>query len=194
MTIPLDRDRSVRCLTDHLDRSRPNHHETTTLPSTMSYHDLGNLTPSRRAPPVPGSSSNSSTSSLPPPPQGNNKFSSTSYAPSFHHPGGLGGSPGVTPLTLGRNGQAANAPSPVYNRSLSSSTGAGSASPGGGGSSLYNVGSRDSTGGMTPIRQGMVTVNEEKGIRSFLWSKKWMVLKEQSLSFHKNEVSPGGSG
>jgi hypothetical protein len=44
---------------------------------------------------------------------------------------------------------------------------------------------------MTPIRQGMVTVNEEKGIRSFLWSKKWMVLKEQSLSFHKNEVSLG---
>jgi hypothetical protein len=95
----------------------------------------------------------------------------------------------VTPLTLGRNGQAqaANMPNPGYNRSLSSSTAGGA-----GGSSLYNVGSRDSTGGMTPIRQGMVTVNEEKGIRSFLWSKKWMVLKEQSLSFHKNEVSVEG--
>jgi hypothetical protein len=144
----------------------------------MSYHEAGSLTPSRRAPPVPGPSANSSSSSLP---QQGNKFSSTSYAPAFHHAGlsGANSNGSVTSLTLGRNGQAATSSSPGFNRSISSATG----------SSLYNVGSRDSTGGMTPIRQGMVTVNEEKGIRSFLWSKKWMVLKEQSLSFHKNEVS-----
>jgi hypothetical protein len=34
----------------------------------------------------------------------------------------------------------------------------------------------------------MVTVKEEEGIRSFLWSKRWLVLRDQTLSFHKNEV------
>lgn len=111
-------------------------------------------------------------------------LSSTSYAPSFHH-NGMGGTNNnaVIPLSLGRNGSAASS-------TLSSSGYGHGMSPGQAGS-LYNVGSRDSVGGMTPIRQGMVTVNEEKGIRSFLWSKKWMVLKEQTLSFHKNEVSSG---
>jgi hypothetical protein len=150
----------------------------------MSYHDLGNLTPSRRAPPIPGSSSNSSSSSSLQY-QGQGKppmLSSTSYAPSFHH-NGMGGTNNntVTPLSLGRNGSAAS--------STLSSSGYGHSIPAGQAGSLYNVGSRESMGGMTPIRQGMVTVNEEKGIRSFLWSKKWMVLKEQTLSFHKNEVS-----
>ena len=147
----------------------------------MSYHDLGNMTPSRRAPPVPGSSSNSSSSSLQYQQQGKPPMlSSTSYAPSFHH-NGMNNNNSVTPLSLGRHGSPA--------ASTLSSSGYGNSMSPGQTSSLYNVGSRDSVGGMTPIRQGMVTVNEEKGIRSFLWSKKWMVLKEQTLSFHKNEVS-----
>lgn len=47
------------------------------------------------------------------------------------------------------------------------------------------------TSASTPIRQGMVTVKEEEGIRSFLWSKRWLVLRDQTLSFHKNEVRTG---
>jgi hypothetical protein len=110
-------------------------------------------------------------------------YSSTSYAPSFNH-GGLGGnSNSVTPLTLGRNGTAAASNSFGLGPSYGNSTPVGRAAD------LYNNSSRNSGTSLTPIRQGMVTVNEEKGIRSFLWSKKWMVLKEQTLSFHKNEVS-----
>lgn len=38
------------------------------------------------------------------------------------------------------------------------------------------------------VKSGDVSVKEE-GLTSWIWSKKWMVLKEQTLSFHKNEVS-----
>lgn len=38
------------------------------------------------------------------------------------------------------------------------------------------------------VKSGDVSVKEE-GITSWIWTKKWMVLKEQTLSFHKNEVS-----
>lgn len=164
----------------------------------MSYLDLGNLTPSRRAPPVPGSAGGPGSSSSPSSGGGNNShsmYSSTSYAPSFHHNGLVGGSVGsnhITPLTLGSNGHAARAAGSFGGAgagSSSSSPMGPSSIPAGKTNALYNTASRDSGSGMTPLRQGMVTVNEEKGIRSFLWSKKWMVLKEQTLSFHKNEVS-----
>lgn len=38
------------------------------------------------------------------------------------------------------------------------------------------------------VRQGSVSVKED-GIVSWLWRPKWLVLKEQTLSIHKNEVS-----
>ncbi|KAJ2998594.1 Protein kinase [Globomyces sp. JEL0801] len=41
----------------------------------------------------------------------------------------------------------------------------------------------------TVVRRGFVNVKEE-GLRSFLWPKKWIVLREQTLTFHKNETSP----
>jgi hypothetical protein len=37
------------------------------------------------------------------------------------------------------------------------------------------------------VKRGYVSVKEE-GLRSFLWPKKWLILREQTLSFHKNEV------
>lgn len=37
------------------------------------------------------------------------------------------------------------------------------------------------------VKSGEVSVKEE-GLTSWIWSRKWMVLKEQTLSFHKNEV------
>ncbi|KAI0776731.1 hypothetical protein BD413DRAFT_430151, partial [Trametes elegans] len=38
------------------------------------------------------------------------------------------------------------------------------------------------------VRSGVVAVKED-GIVSWLWRPKWLVLKEQTLSIHKNEVS-----
>lgn len=40
----------------------------------------------------------------------------------------------------------------------------------------------------TIVRRGFVTVKEE-GLRSWIWSKRWSILREQSLQFFKNEVS-----
>ena len=38
------------------------------------------------------------------------------------------------------------------------------------------------------MRKGYVSVKED-GIRSWIWSKRWLALREQTLTFHKNEVS-----
>jgi hypothetical protein len=38
------------------------------------------------------------------------------------------------------------------------------------------------------VRKGYVSVKED-GIRSWIWSKRWLALREQTLTFHKNEVS-----
>lgn len=37
------------------------------------------------------------------------------------------------------------------------------------------------------VKNGYVGVKEE-GLRSFLWSKKWLVLRENTLTFHKSDV------
>lgn len=38
------------------------------------------------------------------------------------------------------------------------------------------------------IRKGYVSVKED-GIRSWIWSKRWLALREQTLTFHKNETT-----
>lgn len=38
------------------------------------------------------------------------------------------------------------------------------------------------------VRQGYANVKED-GFASFLWNRRWLVLKDQILSFHKNEAS-----
>lgn len=38
------------------------------------------------------------------------------------------------------------------------------------------------------VRNGYASVKED-GFASWLWNRKWLVLKDQSLTFHKNEVS-----
>ena len=38
------------------------------------------------------------------------------------------------------------------------------------------------------VKRGNASVKEE-GLRAFLWPKRWLVLREQTLSFHKNEAS-----
>jgi protein-serine/threonine kinase len=36
------------------------------------------------------------------------------------------------------------------------------------------------------VKRGYLLVKED-GLRAFLWSKKWCLLREQTLTFHKNE-------
>lgn len=45
---------------------------------------------------------------------------------------------------------------------------------------------------MAPVRKGFVQVKED-GLVSWLWNRKWLVLRDQSLTFHKNEVSLGSA-
>lgn len=39
------------------------------------------------------------------------------------------------------------------------------------------------------VRSGVVSIKEDGFATSWLWRPKWLVLKEQTLSIHKNEVS-----
>lgn len=154
---------------------------------------FGSLTPSRRAPPVPAANGNSNSSTpssmasrsqesfVPPLASYNSSSSSsasTNVAPTLNRmnsgnggglPMGTGGGAGGGSYTgpLRPAGPGAVAPS--------SSPWAGNGSPGG------------STGGGI-VRKGYVSVKED-GIRSWIWSKRWLALREQTLTFHKNEVS-----
>lgn len=38
------------------------------------------------------------------------------------------------------------------------------------------------------VRKGMVNIKED-GFASWLWGRKWLVLKEETLAIHKTEVS-----
>jgi hypothetical protein len=82
--------------------------------------------------------------------------------------GGAGGGSYTGSLRPAGPGAVANAPS----------------SPWSGGSPAGSIGG---TGGGI-VRKGYVSVKED-GIRSWIWSKRWLALREQTLTFHKNEVS-----
>jgi len=43
-------------------------------------------------------------------------------------------------------------------------------------------------GGSSIVRKGFVSVKED-GLRSWIWSKRWLALREQTLTFHKNETT-----
>ncbi|KAE8231467.1 hypothetical protein CF326_g3523 [Tilletia indica] len=45
-----------------------------------------------------------------------------------------------------------------------------------------------SSSGSTIVRKGFVSVKED-GLRSWIWSKRWLALREQTLTFHKNETT-----
>lgn len=57
---------------------------------------------------------------------------------------------------------------------------------GGGWNTPSSSSSHSSTGGI--VRKGYVSVKED-GIRSWIWSKRWLALREQTLTFHKNETT-----
>jgi len=84
------------------------------------------------------------------------------------------------------------APSPGYNSSF------GMASPPASSATSYSsgysgIGASPIRASPTPsgseiIRRGWASVKEDT-FASFLWAKKYLQLREQTLSFHKNEVS-----
>ncbi|CCO30190.1 hypothetical protein BN14_04214 [Rhizoctonia solani AG-1 IB] len=57
-----------------------------------------------------------------------------------------------------------------------------------GGVGAAPVGNGSSLSSNNIVKSGDVSVKEE-GLTSWMWTRKWMVLKEQTLSFHKNESS-----
>ncbi|KAF8761331.1 Pkinase protein [Rhizoctonia solani] len=57
-----------------------------------------------------------------------------------------------------------------------------------GGVGAAPVGNGSSLSSNNIVKSGEVSVKEE-GLTSWIWTRKWMVLKEQTLSFHKNESS-----
>ncbi|UZJ54217.1 hypothetical protein CBS101457_003537 [Exobasidium rhododendri] len=165
---------------------------------------FGSLTPSRRAPPIPASNAPSftnnsqsslSSSNIQGGPSFNNSKAQDSFVPPLaSYASSSNSNPGMAPMnrmnssgsmTMGTGGGAgggsytgplrAVGPGAVNNSSATpwSSNGAGTNSPGGG-------------GGI--VRKGYVSVKED-GIRSWIWSKRWLALREQTLTLHKNETT-----
>jgi protein-serine/threonine kinase len=69
----------------------------------------------------------------------------------------------------------------MYNSNGSFPVGPGSNTGGFGG------GSGGGDGGI--VRQGFVSVKDDGYFTSLLWSRKYLILREHALTFHKNEVS-----
>lgn len=55
------------------------------------------------------------------------------------------------------------------------------------GSSPFAVPGAGAGSAQTIVRRGWVGVKED-GLRAWIWSKRWLVLREQTLNFYKNEV------
>lgn len=166
----------------------------------------GSLTPSRRAPPIPASnasfnSSNSASSnpasSFASRPQDSFVPPLASYA-SSSNANSAGGPPDMNRmnsggLPMGQGGGAGGGsytgslrpagPGAVVNSPSAASPWSGSGGNSGPGAATAGGGA---AGGI--VRKGYVSVKED-GIRSWIWSKRWLALREQTLTFHKNEVS-----
>ncbi|GAA5890886.1 hypothetical protein JCM16303_005284 [Sporobolomyces ruberrimus] len=55
-------------------------------------------------------------------------------------------------------------------------------------SSGFSPGASTSSSAQTIVRRGWVSVKED-GLRAWIWSKRWLILREQSLSFYKSETN-----
>ena len=76
-------------------------------------------------------------------------------------------------------------PGATYNPAFSIPSSSGSSYSGIGGSPNPNS---ENIMGIHVVRSGVVSYKED-GFASWLWRPKWLFLKEQTLSIHKNEVS-----
>lgn len=54
-------------------------------------------------------------------------------------------------------------------------------------SSAFAVSGAGAGSAQTIVKRGWVSVKED-GLRAWIWSKRWLILREQTLSFYKNEV------
>lgn len=155
---------------------------------------MGSLTPSRRAPPVPGASGghsgigstgmgNGHGSGAP---LANKSLHNDPFLPplasSSQPSSGFSGSTG-----LGAGGGSYTGPLRPAGPGAVANNG-GSANWGSGSGSGYGSPTSNSSGGGGIVRKGWVSVKED-GIRSWIWSKRWLALREQTLTFHKNETS-----
>ncbi|MCO5585329.1 hypothetical protein L7F22_039262 [Adiantum nelumboides] len=152
---------------------------------------MGSLTPSRRAPPVPGATSgnggmgggsgHNSGGPLANKSLHNDPFlpplASSSQSSGFTGSTGSGAGGGSYTGPLRPAGPGAVANNNGGSNNWGSSAGSGFGSP-----------SSNAGGGGGIVRKGWVSVKED-GIRSWIWSKRWLALREQTLTFHKNETS-----
>ncbi|TKY86021.1 hypothetical protein EX895_004846 [Sporisorium graminicola] len=132
-------------------------------PGGQQAGSFGSLTPSRPAPPVPTSKHNDPF--LPPLSQYNSASSGM----------GAGGGSYTGPLRPAGPGANASSGAPA-NHLAGNNSGWQQAGPGA------------TTSGSALVRKGWVSVKED-GIRSWIWSKRWLALREQTLTFHKNETT-----
>ncbi|PWN26201.1 Pkinase-domain-containing protein [Jaminaea rosea] len=162
---------------------------------TTGTSQVGSLMPSRRAPPVPRPSQ---------PTHQPNAGSMGSMGASMDSMGSRGASGGggtgtgsggfVPPLSqyssqgsLSGIGQGPGAGGGSYTGPLRpAGPGAVAPSSSGGWGVPSSSSSSSSSGGI--VRKGYVSVKED-GIRSWIWSKRWLALREQTLTFHKNETT-----
>lgn len=97
----------------------------------------------------------------------------------------------VSPTSLTPSRPAPQAPARANTANFNSAFQLGSTSPSG---SSYAAsysgigGSPNRSAESHVVRSGTLSVKED-GFTSWLWRPKWVVLKEQTLSIHKNEVS-----
>ncbi|KIM29230.1 hypothetical protein M408DRAFT_328910 [Serendipita vermifera MAFF 305830] len=130
----------------------------------MSYY--GSLTPSRPAPSAPNPRLNGGGGGSNGPASVNNSlYAGSSYSPSYSSNTSGWSSIGFSPSP---NPSIRTGSSTAVNASI--------------------LGTPD--GGI--VRSGYVSVKED-GFASFIWSRKWLVLKEHIISFHKNENAPQAS-
>lgn len=54
-------------------------------------------------------------------------------------------------------------------------------------SSSYTLQGTGAGSAQTIVKRGWINVKED-GLRAWIWSKRWLVLREQTLSFYKNDV------
>ncbi|EST05922.1 Protein kinase domain protein [Kalmanozyma brasiliensis GHG001] len=134
-------------------------------PTGSQGASFGSLTPSRPAPPVPTGKHNDPF--LPPLSQYNSASSSMGK--------GAGGGSYTGPLRPAGPGATAPGAAPANHM-------------GGNNSGWQQAGPGATTSGAAVVRKGWVSVKED-GIRSWIWSKRWLALREQTLTFHKNETT-----
>jgi hypothetical protein len=127
----------------------------------MAFHQVSasSLTPSRPAPQAPQRKGTSSDSSQQPLYSTPTTLATSGYGPSFTF----------------TQSSSASSYAPTY-------TGIGG-TPGRSNSNGQNANNSQI------VRSGPVSVKEDGTFASWIWKLKWLVLKEQTLTIHKNEVS-----